>query len=102
MIRWLCFVVGLTASALKSRRNLLFENAALRHQLLVLTRNTKLARWQMVDRVLWVWLSLVWSRWRNALTLAQPDTVIHWHRQGFRLFWRWQSRAPKAGRKPVA
>src|SRR5437899_3905218 len=102
MIRWLCFVVGLTASALKSRRNLLLENAALRHQLLVVTRNTKRSRWKPVDRVLWVWLSVAWSGWRNALRLVQPDTVIHWHRQGFRLFWRWKSRARKAGRKRVA
>src|SRR5215831_19314844 len=101
MIRWLCFAVGLSASALKSRRNLLFENAALRHQLLVLSRNNKRVRWKSVDRVLWVWLSVAWSRWRNALRLVQPDTVIHWHRQGFRLLWRWKSRAWKAGRKRV-
>jgi hypothetical protein len=52
-----------------------------------------------MDRVLWVWLSLTWSRWRSALRLVQPDTVVHWHRQGFRLFWRWKSRPRQPGRK---
>jgi len=102
MFNWLHFVVGLAGAILKSRRNLLFENIALRHQLLVLSRKAKQPQWNPVDRVLWVWFSVVWSRWRNALRLVQPDTVRHWHRQGFRLFWRWKSRAGKAGRKSVA
>ena len=102
MIRWLHFVVGLTVSALKSRRNLLLENAALRHQLLVLSRRTKRPRFNPVDRVFWVWLSLAWNRWSKALWLVQPDTVIGWHRQGFRLFWKWKSRPGRAGRKSLA
>ena len=102
MIRWLHFVVGLTVSALKSRRNLLLENAALRHQLLVLSRRTKRPRFNPVDRVFWVWLSLAWNRWSKALWLVQPDTVIGWHRQGFRLFWKWKSRPGRAGRKNLA
>ena len=102
MFRSLRFVLGLTGAILKSRRNLLFENIALRHQLLVLSRSAHRPRWKPVDRVLWVWLSLVWSRWRNALRLVQPDTVIYWHRQGFQLFWKWKSRARNVGRKSVA
>jgi putative transposase len=101
MIRWLHFVVGLGVSAMKSRRNLLLENAALRHQLLVLSRKARRPHWNPVDRVVWVWLSLAWDRWSKALWLVQPDTVIGWHRQGFRLFWRWKSQALKAGRKSV-
>ena len=102
MIRWLHFVVGLTASALKSRRNLLLENVALRHQLLVLSRKAKRLHWNSLDRVVWVWLSLAWSRWSKALWLVQPETVIGWHRQGFRLFWKWKSRPGRAGRKSLA
>ena len=102
MPRSLSFVVGLAGAILKSRRNLLFENIALRHQLLVLSRNARRPRWKPVDRVLWVWLSLVWSRWRNALRLVHPDTLIHWHRQGFQLFWKWKSRARNVGRKRVS
>lgn len=102
MLCWLTFVLRLAAALLKSRRNLLLENVALRHQLLVLTRNATRPQWRPVDRVLWSWLSLTWNRWRNALWLVQPDTVIHRHRQGFRLFWSWKSRPRKAGRQSMA
>jgi hypothetical protein len=102
MFCWLNFGLRLAVALLSSRHHLLLENAALRHQLLVLSRKTKRPRINPVDRVFWVWRSLVWSRWRQTIRLVQPDTVIHWHRQGFRLFWRWKSRARKAGRPRVA
>jgi hypothetical protein len=66
---WFGFVFGLAAALLKSRRRLLPENAALRHQLLVLSRHVKRSRWGTADRVFWVWLSGAWSRWRSALQL---------------------------------
>jgi hypothetical protein len=53
MIRWLTFVLRLAAALLKSRRNLLLENLALRHQLVVLTRNAQRSRWTPLDRALW-------------------------------------------------
>ena len=102
MLRWLIFVPRLAAAVLKSRRILLLDNLALRHQLLVVSRNAKRARWTPLDRALWAWLSHAWSRGRNVLRLVQPDTVIHWHRRGFRLFWKWESRTRQAGRKSVA
>jgi hypothetical protein len=102
MFGWLNFGLRLAVALISSRHHLLLENAALRHQLLVLSRKTKRPRINPVDRVFWVWRSLVWSRWRQTIRLVQPDTVIHWHRQGFRLFWRWKSRARKAGRPRVA
>ena len=74
------------------------ENLALRHQLLVLQRSVdrpRLSRW---DRILWVWLSRVWVGWRSTLAIVQPATVLAWHRQGFRLFWRWKSRPNPVGR----
>jgi putative transposase len=46
----------------------------------------------MADRLLWVWLSRLWSGWRSALVIVKPETVISWHRQGFRLYWIWKSR----------
>ena len=101
MYHWLRFVVGLGRAILKSRRNLLFEKIALRHQLLILSRQTQRPQWRPMDRLLWVWLLLAWNRWRQVLRLAQPETVIYWHRQGFRLFWRWKSRPRQPGRKPV-
>jgi hypothetical protein len=54
------------------------------------------------DRIFWVWLSRLWSNWRSALSIVQPETVIRWHRQGFKLYWRWKSRSGKPGRPPIA
>jgi putative transposase len=74
------------------------ENLALRHQLLVLQRSVgrpRLARW---DRIFWVWLSRVWASWRSNLVIVKPATVLAWHRQGFRLYWRWKSRPNPVGR----
>src|SRR5260370_17434159 len=65
-----------------------------RHQLLILQRSSRghklHLRW--TERVLWVWLSRLWNEWRSALLIVRPETVIAWHRQGFRLYWRWKSR----------
>jgi hypothetical protein len=102
MIRWLTLEVHLAVAGLKSRRNLLLENLALQHQLLVLSRGSKRPRLTPVDRALWIWLSHVWNRWKASLRILQPDTVIHWHRAGFHLFWRWKSRPRKAGRSPIS
>jgi putative transposase len=84
-----------------SRSQLVLENLALRQQLAVLSRQrprSALRRW---DRLFWVCLSKLWSGWRSALVLVQPQTVIHWHRQGFRLWWRWKSRNKRVGRPPL-
>ena len=69
------------------------EILALRHQLDVL-RRTRPQRVQLArtDRWLWVMLARVWAEWRTALVLVKPETVIAWHRQGFRLWWTWKSR----------
>jgi putative transposase len=74
------------------------ENLALRHQLLVLQRSAvrpHLSRW---DRILWVWLSRLWTDWRASLVIVQPATVLAWHRRGVQLYWRWTSRASSVGR----
>jgi putative transposase len=74
------------------------ENLALRHQLAVPQRSGRrppLSRW---DRILWVWLSRLWAPWRSSLVIMQPATVVAWHRRGFRLYWRWKSRAHPVGR----
>src|ERR1019366_4118491 len=102
MLCWLTLPLRLAAAILKSRRSLLLENLALRHQLLVLTRNPSRPRLNFLDRAFWAWLSRSWSGWRIRLQFVQPDTVIRWHREGFRLFWKWKSRRTKAGRKTIA
>jgi len=102
MLCWLPFGLRWAGALLKSRRDLLLENLALRHQLLILSRNAPRPRWTPWDRGLWAWLSRAWHRWRTALRLVQPETLTRSHRQGFRLFWKWRSRRGKAGRKSLA
>ncbi len=89
-------------AAFQSRQSLLQENAALRHQIEVLRRNsTKPAlRWR--DRAFWDVLSCIWPGWRSTLYIVQPETVIRWHRQGFRFYWRWKSRPRRPGRPRIA
>ena len=77
----------------RSRRDLLLENAALRHQLQVALRTNPRPLLRQHDRILWVWLSRLWpGRWKQHLSIVQPATVIGWHRKGWRLYWTWKSR----------
>ncbi len=64
------------------------ENLALREQLAVLLISAKRPRLRKRDRAVWVWLSRLWSGWRSCLMIVKPETVIRWHREGFRLYWR--------------
>ena len=71
----------------QSRAALHLEVLALRHQLQVLQRSRpRCLRLAKADRWLWSWLSRSWTGWRTALVIVKPETVIGWHRQGFRLF----------------
>ena len=64
----------------------MFENLALRHQMGVLSpQSSKRPRLRRRDREFWVWLSQLWPRWRDSLVIVQADTVVRWHRQGWRL-----------------
>ena len=78
-----------------------FENIALRHQLMVLQRSIPRPRLRRQDRIFWLCLSRLWVNWRSSLLIVQPSTVIAWHRQGFRLYWRWKSRLGSPGRPPI-
>jgi transposase InsO family protein len=91
-----------TSAAFKSRTALHLENLALRHQLVVLHRSVKRPRLTAADRFFWAWLSAVWAGWRSALVIVKPETVIAWHRKGFRLFWTWKIRHGQPGRPPVS
>ena len=64
------------------------EKLVLRQQLLVLKRGQKRPRIKKRDRLFWVAASCVWSGWRDALIIVKPDTVVRWHRKGFKLYWR--------------
>ena len=85
----------------RSRAALQLEVLALRHQLQVLQR-TRPRRLRLAnpDRWLWVVLLRLWTGWRTALVIVKPETVMGWHRRGFRLWWTWRSRR-RIGRPTV-
>ena len=88
--------------AFLSRAALHTEMLALRQQVAVLKRERPRPSLRMTDRLFWVILSRRWPGWRNSLVIVMPETVIGWHRKGFRLFWTWKSRRRKSGRPPVS
>src|SRR5271169_636216 len=94
MIGLLCFVLAVLASPFKSKMRLEAENAVLRHQLIVLRRKLR-GRVQLANGDRWFFVQLY--RWfpsiLQVLTIIRPETLIHWHRSGFRCYWRWKSRS---------
>jgi len=85
----------------RSRASLHLEIIALRHQLAVVNRSRRpRLRLTSVDRMLWAWLAHGWCGWRSAVYIVKPETVVAWHRRGFRLFWTWKSRH-RTGRPAV-
>ena len=82
----------------RSRNNLGLEILALRQQVGVLKRQNprpRLSRW---DRLFWVLLRRLWSRWTEVLMVVKPESAVKWHRAGFRLYWRFVSRQAERGR----
>jgi putative transposase len=71
-----------------SRRRLLMENLVLRQQLAVLKRRHPRPRLHFLDKLFWVALRRIWSDWKRALIIVLPETVVQWHRCGFKLYWR--------------
>ena len=82
---------------LRSRNSFGLEIVALRRHVNVLKRKHPRSRLSVWDQVFWVFLRRVWSRWAEVLVLVKPETVVRWHRAGFRLYWRWLSRREGAG-----
>lgn len=86
-----------------SRRTLLLENLALRQQLTVLKRKHPRPRLAFADKFFWVLARRFWSGWKQALIVVSPETVVRWHRAGFKLYWRAISRFHRTiGRKRVS
>src|ERR1700758_5831602 len=91
------------SSIFRSRPALQLENLALRHQIGILQRSArKRPKLTPADRLLWVALCRIWRDWRSALAIVQPETVIAWHRAGFRLFWTWKVRHSQPGRPVIS
>jgi hypothetical protein len=84
----------------QSRTDIAVEVLALRQQVAVLKRKRPKPRLNRLDRLFWTLLRSTWSRWRDALHIVKPETVVGWHRAGFRLYWCWKSR-PRGGRPRI-
>ena len=101
MIGLFCFVLAVLASPFKSKLRLEAENAVLRHQLIVLKRWLK-GRARLTSNDRWFFIQLY--RWfpsiLQVLTIIRPETLVRWHKAGFRRYWRWKSR-PLGGRPPI-
>src|SRR5260370_28853421 len=101
MFALLCFVLAILASPFKSKSRLEAENMALRHQLNVLRRKMRGRVWLTSnDRWFFVQLYRRFPSILQVLTVVRPQTVVRWHRTGFRLYWRWKSRS-RGGRPPI-
>ena len=95
-------VLAAMCSMCKTSAELRLENVVLRQQLGVLRRSApKRLKLTPADRIFWVLVRAFWRNWKSALTIVKPDTVVRWHRKGFRLFWTWKTRHGKRGRPAV-
>jgi hypothetical protein len=101
MIGLLCLFLALVAAPFKTKSRLEAENAALRHQLVVLRRKRR-GRVRLTNSDRWFFIQLY--RWfpsiLNVLTVVRPETLVRWHRAGFRSYWRWKSHS-RGGRPQI-
>ena len=103
MFRILLLLVTTIFRCLHARRTLLLENLVLRQQLAVLKRKHPRPRLRAFDKISWVLARRFWSGWKQALIVVSPETVVGWHRTGFKLYWRAISRARRViGRKRIS
>ena len=100
MVRWLGILFGTLRSCVRTHRDLALENLAPRQQLAVWKARQPRPRLTEMDRIFWVLLSRLWTSWRHSLQVVRPETVVGWHRQGFRRYWAWKSRR-RSGRPVI-
>jgi hypothetical protein len=98
MLEAVLVLAAAVADVFRPRWSLLAEIALLRHQLTVLQRSVARPRVTWFDRIALVALAAVTPTWRNVLRIIQPETLLRWHRAGFKALWRWRSRARPASR----
>src|SRR5215467_7709280 len=100
MFRWLLWAI---AAAMRPRLLLIADNLCLRQQLLVLQRRMPRPRLEDADRRFWILAYRWFSGWRTSLLIVKPETVLRWHRQGWRAYWHRRSRRTvRSGRRPIA
>jgi putative transposase len=99
-------LLGTVTDLVRSKSELVAENALLRQQLIILRRQIKRPACTKKDRLILVLLARASRTWKQALLIVQPETLLRWHRQGFQLYWKYTSRAasckPKIAAETVA
>jgi len=99
-------LLGTLTDLARSKSQLVVENALLRQQLIILRRQVKRPACTKTDRMLLILLARIVQSWKQALVIVQPETLLRWHRQGFKLYWKYKSRAisatPKISTETVA
>ena len=101
MIALIHVLFAVVVSLFRSKTRLEAENAALRQQIIVLRRKLRgRVRLSNGDRLFFVWLYRLFPSVLRAILIIRPDTLVRWHRGGFRRYWRWKSRL-RVGRPPV-
>jgi hypothetical protein len=102
MLNFLRLIVHVLAATFRTQAQLEAEITMLRHQLNVLRRQARSKpRLTAADRLLFIWLCRLFPSLKSAITIVRPETVLRWHRSGFRFYWRWKSRS-RGGRPKVA
>ena len=92
MLHAIGFLLASIICLFRTHRNLWLENLALRQQLAVLKRKHPRPRLTAFDKLFWVLAQRYWPRWKQALIVVSPETVVRWHRTGFQMYWSWLSR----------
>ena len=100
MLRFGLLLLAAVRAAFLARTDLVVENLALRHQLSTFVHCGRRPRVGVADRVFWVTLRRVWVRWSEVLLFVQPETVVRWHRAGFRKYWTWLSQHHRREGRP--
>jgi transposase InsO family protein len=94
-------LISLLAGIFKPKARLIVENVCLRQQLVVLKRRQKRPSLRDSDRRFWILASRWFGRWRETLLIVQPETVLRWHRKGWKAYWSWRSRRGRSGRRRI-
>ncbi len=98
---WITHFLALIDALVADRSRLALENIALRQQITVLKRSVKRAKIEDSDRIFWILTRRLLDTWRDTLMIIDPETVIQWHRKGWKYFWRRKSRRGEPGRPTI-
>jgi putative transposase len=101
LLHFLALAIRCAPALIRSQGEQAVVELALRQQLAAYSQKKVRPRITPLDRAFWIALFRFWPRWKRAIVIVKPDTVVRWHRKGFRLYWRWISK-PGPGRPPIS